>query len=156
LAFCAPADALAVLAAGFLVWTSARPGKEWFPWPALYRRLVRRRHARLDKVATFGVVPVLEVALGVIVVLWLLPDIDKGFGWFAAFGALALLLLALTTAGEAVATTRALGRVALVLGALALASISELRPALVFGAVVSIVVVWALEPRPSLGARRVS
>jgi len=147
----APADAAAAVAAAFILWTSARPGAEWLPWAELYRKLARRQRAAVTRIATTPAYVILCAVTAAVVVLWLIPDVDKGFWWFAAFGLIGLLVLTLTTAGEVVPSTKAAGRLALVSGSLALASISNLRIALVLGAVLLCPVFWALKPRASAG-----
>jgi hypothetical protein len=147
LACTAPEDAAVAVGAGLLVWTSARPGHEWLPWPMLYRRLARIHTPLLDKVATTAVAAVPAAAFCGSLILWFVPSVGKGFAWFAGFGLAALLLLALTTAGKVVTATRAVGRVALVLVVFSFASISDVRPALVGATALLGVVLSVLEPR---------
>ena len=147
LACTAPVDAAVAVGAGLLVWTSARPGHEWLPWPMLYRCLARVHASLLDKVATTAIAAVPAAALCGALILWFVPSVGKGFAWFAGFGLAALLLLALTTAGNVVPATRAVGRVALVLVVFSFASISDVRPALVGATALLAVVLSLLEPR---------
>jgi hypothetical protein len=146
---CAPGDAIAAVVAAFLLWTSARPGREWLPWPRFYQRLMRRSHGFLDRIAVAPVFVVPVAALVGTVILWPIPDVDKGFGWFAGFGLAALLLLVVTTAGAEAPVTRALARVALVLSCFSLASISQLRPSLLVVCILLGLVTWALEHHPA-------
>ena len=143
----APGDAAIVGVAIFLLATSARPGREWLPWPQLYKRLVRKRRRRTEKLASSSAFLVPMAALVGTAVLWPIPDVDKGLGWFAGFAALSLILLTLSTAGAIVPATQGAGRVALVSACLAFAAISDLRTALVVATALLTLVVWALEPR---------
>jgi hypothetical protein len=149
LACAAPADAALALGAGLLIWTSARPGHEWLPWRMLYGRLTGARLAVLDKLAATAIAAVPATALGGVLLLWLIPAVGKGFAWFAGFGLAAVLLLALTTAGEAVPATRAIGKVALVLAIFGFGCISDLRFALVGAMALLAVVLFMIEPRRS-------
>jgi hypothetical protein len=148
----APDEALIAVAAVFLLWTSARPGQEWIPWPKLYSRLLHQRRKLLEKIAAVNMLVVPAAALVGTLLFWLVPDVDKGMVWFVGFGLAALFLLGLTTAGQVVPATRALGQIAMVLLVFALASVPDLRIPLVVATALLIPVVWALPPRPSPGS----
>jgi hypothetical protein len=147
---CVPKDSFVAVAIGLIVWTSARPGHEWLPWPRIYSALAAGSADLLTWVADAPLWMLLAAStIGVGILTVVLGDTES-FIWFAVIVLVALLLLALTTAGEPIPATRALGRIAIILACLAWAMIAPWRIILFGGCGVLALVSWSNVSRPLL------
>jgi hypothetical protein len=142
LATCSPLDSFIAMAIGFILWTSARPGHEWLPWPTIYAKFSSTDNRPLAWVAAAPLWSVPAAAGASTVILTLLLGSGESLVLFIVLVLLALALLALSSAGEPVPATRALGRLAIVLACGAWAAASPWRIVLLGLCVVIALLSW--------------
>jgi len=146
LAVCAPLDSLIAFGIAFVLWTSARPGHEWLPWPTIYARVATLTRGPVLWIAAAPLWAVSAAGGAGVALIALVYDSKTALPLFIALVVTTLLLLVLTSAGEPVPATRGLGRIAIVLSTWAWAAAAPWRVVLVgVCVVVGVASWWALD-----------
>lgn len=127
--------AVGFAAAGYIVWTSLRPGQEWLPWRSAYEAL---HTGLLQKVGKVSVLPAWALfttcALVLAEVKLLGSAVVAPVASMVVVGVVAAAALGVTMVGPVSAVTRSMGRLATMLFAVALGCLPVLTLPLLVGA----------------------